>query len=188
MTTYGDWNCHRMHSFTNLILVGHQYDGEVIGKDEDRSIDDGKREATPCQSNYGQQYSQHEDCYLRWTLKEVEEIVTWVRTKTKPTKSKSLLLKKGRLNREKFKTEEHIIPSVKEKPVKCLEMYVDDSVSEKYQQAVEEQEMLSTRVLFQRNAGTRHGFTSMVFFQEFCVLCSLLVYDIPLRTAVEYIP
>lgn len=64
----------------------------------------------------------------RWTLKEIEELISWARMKIKPSKSRSLVLKKGRVTNYDFQLGQEIIPSVSEKPVKCLGKYFDDTL------------------------------------------------------------
>ena len=64
----------------------------------------------------------------RWTLKEIEDIINWARMKIKPTKSMSLVLKKGKASEQKFKIGDEIIQTVSEKPVKCK--YFDDTLGD----------------------------------------------------------
>ena len=57
----------------------------------------------------------------RWILEDLIELTNWARMEFKPAKSRSLVLKKGRVqNRFRFKIGENIIPTVQEQPVKCL--------------------------------------------------------------------
>ena len=55
-----------------------------------------------------------------WTLQELETAITWARMKVKPIKSRSLVIKNGKVKEERFKIGNEIIPTVSEKPVKCL--------------------------------------------------------------------
>ena len=48
----------------------------------------------------------------RWTLEELGQMMRWARMKFKPTKSRSLVLKRGKVMRERFKMEEEVIPTV----------------------------------------------------------------------------
>ena len=49
----------------------------------------------------------------RWTLEELNNIITWVRMKFKAPKSRSLVLKKGKVtDRYRFKIGESAIPSL----------------------------------------------------------------------------
>uniref|UniRef100_A0A8W8L8P9 Reverse transcriptase domain-containing protein n=1 Tax=Magallana gigas TaxID=29159 RepID=A0A8W8L8P9_MAGGI len=63
-----------------------------------------------------------------WTLKEIEELISWSRMKIKPSKSKSLVPKKGRVTNYDFQLGQEIIPSVSEKPVKCPGKYFDNTL------------------------------------------------------------
>ena len=57
----------------------------------------------------------------RWTLEDLERLFKWARMKFKPSKSRSLVLKKGKVDdRMRFKIGGEVIPTVTEKPVKSL--------------------------------------------------------------------
>lgn len=57
----------------------------------------------------------------RWILQGLERIMAWARMSFKPAKSRSLVLKKGKVtDKFRFRLGEHQIPSVTEKPVKSL--------------------------------------------------------------------
>lgn len=47
MTAPRGWDCHRFYSISNSVLSRHECDGEVGGEDEQRSVDEGKRETIP---------------------------------------------------------------------------------------------------------------------------------------------
>ena len=64
----------------------------------------------------------------RWTLEELGEMMRWARMKFKPTKSRGLLLKSGKVKEERFKMGEEDIPTVSEKPINCLGKWYDDSL------------------------------------------------------------
>ena len=63
----------------------------------------------------------------RWTLEEFEKVISWARMKVKPSKSRSLVLQKGRVSDVRFKIGE-VIQTVTEKPVKCLGKMFDDTL------------------------------------------------------------
>ncbi|XP_060086247.1 uncharacterized protein LOC132565620 [Ylistrum balloti] len=65
----------------------------------------------------------------KWTLEEIKDIISCARMRIKPVKSRSLVLRKGKVCREVFKIGEDIIPTVSEKPVKCLGKYFDDTLN-----------------------------------------------------------
>ena len=57
----------------------------------------------------------------RWTLEELADLVKWARMRFKPSKSRSMVLNKGKVNdRFKFKIAGEVIPTISEKPIKCL--------------------------------------------------------------------
>ena len=56
----------------------------------------------------------------KWTLQELETAITWARMKVKPNKSRSLVIKNGKVKEERCKIGNEIIPTVSEKPVICL--------------------------------------------------------------------
>ncbi len=57
----------------------------------------------------------------RWLLQGLERLITWARMSFKPAKSRSLVLKKGKVtDRFRFTLGDTQIPSVSEKPVKSL--------------------------------------------------------------------
>ena len=77
----------------------------------------------------------------RWTLNDLHSVFTWARMKFKPAKSRSLVIKKGKPQRTIFKTGGTPIPTVHEKPIKCLGKWFDitggdkNSIEEMIQQA-----------------------------------------------------
>ena len=66
----------------------------------------------------------------RWTLENLEEGLKWARMKVKPEKSRSLVLKKGKLTPFKFKIQGEVIPTIIEKPVKYLGKWYDESLKD----------------------------------------------------------
>ncbi|XP_069105862.1 uncharacterized protein [Argopecten irradians] len=62
---------------------------------------------------------------------DLEDIVTWARMKFKPTKSRSLVLKAGRVKEERFKVVGSDIPTISEKPVQSLGKWFDDSLNDR---------------------------------------------------------
>nr|XP_055068382.1 uncharacterized protein LOC129450032 [Misgurnus anguillicaudatus] len=65
----------------------------------------------------------------RWILKGLEEMTTWAGMCFKPAKSRSLVLKKGKLtNKFRFTIGTTQIPSITEKPVKSLGKVLDCSL------------------------------------------------------------
>ena len=72
----------------------------------------------------------------RWVLTALEETATWARMQFKPAKSRSLVIKKGKVT-ERFKMtiQGEDIPSLSNNPVKCLGKWFDASLSDKSSQA-----------------------------------------------------
>ncbi|KAJ3581825.1 hypothetical protein NHX12_016191, partial [Muraenolepis orangiensis] len=65
----------------------------------------------------------------RWILKGLEELVEWARMRFKPAKSRSMVLRKGKVvDKFRFNIADTAIPSISEKPVKSLGKVVDCSL------------------------------------------------------------
>ncbi|KAJ3585711.1 hypothetical protein NHX12_014430 [Muraenolepis orangiensis] len=65
----------------------------------------------------------------RWILKGLEELVEWVRMRFKPAKSRSMVLRKGKVvDKFRFNIADTAIPSISEKPVKSLGKVFDCSL------------------------------------------------------------
>jgi len=103
----------------------------------------------------------------------------------KPAKSRSMVLKKGRVKKETFKIGEVIIPSVteKEKPVKCLGKWFNDSLKDGHIVA----EMCSQAEAWMKSVdgcGLPGKFKSRIYEHVVPprVLWHLLVYDVPMIT------
>lgn len=57
----------------------------------------------------------------RWILQDFERLITWARMSFKPAKSRSLVLRKGKVTDQFcFSLEDTMIPSLSEKPVKSF--------------------------------------------------------------------
>lgn len=57
----------------------------------------------------------------RWMLEDLERLVAWARMRFKPQKSRSLVLKKGKVQSSfKFRVAGQVIPTVSEQPIKSL--------------------------------------------------------------------
>ncbi|KAK0140505.1 hypothetical protein N1851_022523 [Merluccius polli] len=68
----------------------------------------------------------------RWILEDLVEFTDWARMEFKPAKSRSLVLRRGRVQDQfRFKIREDNIPTVQEKPVKSLgKWYINDKECE----------------------------------------------------------
>lgn len=68
----------------------------------------------------------------RWVLTVLDHMATWGRMKFKPTKSSSMVIRKGKLtNRFKSHVQEEVIPLIAENPIKCLGKRFDDSLTDR---------------------------------------------------------
>ena len=57
----------------------------------------------------------------RWILKGLEKLVEWARMRFKPVKSRSMVLRKGKVeDKFRFNIADTAIPTITEKPVKRL--------------------------------------------------------------------
>lgn len=67
----------------------------------------------------------------RWVLNALDESVSWARIKIKPQKSGSLIMKKGKVTKKfALKIQNEEIPSIMDKPVKCLGKWFDSSLKD----------------------------------------------------------
>ena len=66
----------------------------------------------------------------RWLLKGIEKIITWARMSFNATKSKSLVLKRGKLSNDRFKLSGEHIPTIKDKPAKSLGKHFDHTLKD----------------------------------------------------------
>ena len=68
----------------------------------------------------------------RWLLTGLQDIISWARMEFKPTKSRSLVIKNGKVtNKYRFRVADMEIPSITEKPVKSLGKVFNSSLSDK---------------------------------------------------------
>ena len=67
----------------------------------------------------------------RWILTALEDTVTWARMKFKPKKSRSLIIKKGKVTKRfTLQVQGEDIPSIIDSPVKCLGKWYDASLKD----------------------------------------------------------
>jgi len=68
----------------------------------------------------------------RWILQGLERLMSWARMSFKPTKSRSLVLRKGKVtDKFRFRLREHQIPSVTERLVKSLGKVFNSSLNDR---------------------------------------------------------
>ena len=67
----------------------------------------------------------------RWILSALEDTVNWARLKFKARKSRSLIIKRGRVTGKfKLKVQKEEIPSIIDSPIKCLGKWFDASLND----------------------------------------------------------
>ena len=68
----------------------------------------------------------------RWILNALEETATWARMTFKPKKSRSLVIKKGKVTQQfHLKVQGEVIPTIVGNPIKCLGKWYDDSLNDR---------------------------------------------------------
>ena len=120
----------------------------------------------------------------RWMLEDLERLITWSRMKFKPAKSRSLVMKKGKVqDRFCFKINGELIPTMTEQPVKSLCKWFGSSLSDK--ESVKE---MRQQVEDSMNAVDKSGLPGKYkawIYQHGVLprlLWPLLVYDVPMST------
>ena len=122
----------------------------------------------------------------RWLLRGIHRLVSWARMNFKPTKSRSLVLKKGKVaNKHRFTVEGKSIPTLTEKPVKSLGKTFNSSLkdtSSVKQLRIELREWLSAI----DKTGLPGIYKAWIYQHGVLprLLWPLLIYEVPL-TAVE---
>ncbi|KAG7510622.1 hypothetical protein JOB18_026614 [Solea senegalensis] len=75
---------------------------------------------------------------VRWVLTILDHMATWARMKFKPKKSRSMLIRNGKLtNRFKLHVQGEVIPSTEENSIKCLGKWFDESLTDRNNVAME---------------------------------------------------
>ena len=99
----------------------------------------------------------------RWMLKDLEELINWARMRLKPVKSRSLVLKKGRVYKHaRFKIGSDYIPTVTEKPVKSLGKWFNSTLKDMKNQAKDGMDDNSGYL-----GNTKHGVTNMEYYHGY---------------------
>nr|XP_061785060.1 uncharacterized protein LOC133576095 [Nerophis lumbriciformis] len=122
----------------------------------------------------------------RWLLRGLERIITWARMMFKPAKSRSLVLRKGRVeDKHRFSLDGVPIPSVSEKPVKSLGKIFDSTLKDKA--AVQSAHVeLKTWLSAVDKSGLPGKFKAWIYQHGILprILWPLLIYEVPV-TIVE---
>ncbi|XP_069114421.1 uncharacterized protein [Argopecten irradians] len=121
----------------------------------------------------------------RWTLRDLEEQITWARMRFKPAKSRSLVLKAGKVKEERFQIGGVDIPTVTEKPVKSLGKWFNGSLNDK-NSVVEMKKQAEEWMKAVEKSGLPGKFKAWIYQHGVLprLLWPLLVYEVPL-TSVE---
>ncbi|KAJ8008617.1 hypothetical protein DPEC_G00106740 [Dallia pectoralis] len=120
----------------------------------------------------------------RWILKGLEEMTTWARMSFKPTKSRSLVLKKGKVtNKFCFTRAMTQIPSITEKPVKSLGKVFDCSLKDTAAVRATNLELEGWLAIVDKS-GLPGKFKAWIYQHGILprILWPLLIYDVPIST------
>ena len=122
----------------------------------------------------------------RWILQGLEKLIAWARMSFKPSKSRSLVLKKGRVvDRFRFTLAGDTIPSISEQPVKSLGKVFDASLKDanSIKKTINDLEEWLRKV---DKSGLPGRFRAWIYQHAVLprILWPLLVYEVPM-TAVE---
>ncbi|KAJ8014697.1 hypothetical protein DPEC_G00018340 [Dallia pectoralis] len=120
----------------------------------------------------------------RWILKGLEEMTTWARMSFKPTKSRSLVLKKGKVtNKFCFTLAMTQIPSFTEKPVKSLGKVFNCSLKDTAAVRATNLELEGWLAVVDKS-GLPGKFKAWIYQHGTLprILWPLLIYDVPIST------
>ncbi|XP_057673103.1 uncharacterized protein LOC130904394 [Corythoichthys intestinalis] len=68
----------------------------------------------------------------RWILRALEDVATWARMKFKPKKSRSMVIRNGKVTSKfQLQVQGETIPSIEDNPVKCLGKWYDSSLTDR---------------------------------------------------------
>lgn len=118
----------------------------------------------------------------RWTLSELVEVFEWGRMNFKASKSRSLVISKGKVsNQYRFKVNNEWIPTLSEKPVKCLGKWYRATLNDKI--SIEETyNQLNEWLKAVEKCGLPGRFKAWIYQHGILpkLLWPLLIYEIPL--------
>lgn len=120
----------------------------------------------------------------RWLLLGLEQLITWARMSFKPAKSRSLVLKEGKVtDRFRFALGGTQIPPVSEKPVKNLGKLFTSSLKDTAARQGTSDD-LSTWLLAVDKSGLRGKFKAWIYQHGIlpCLFWPLLVYEVTITT------
>ncbi|XP_073716891.1 uncharacterized protein [Misgurnus anguillicaudatus] len=117
----------------------------------------------------------------RWLLRGLERITAWARMMFKPAKSRSLVLRKGRVeDKHRFYVDGVIIPTVSEKPVKSLGKIFDSTLKDKVAVEAAHRELKSWLSAVDKS-GLPGKFKAWIYQHGILprLLWPLLIYEVP---------
>ena len=119
----------------------------------------------------------------RWLLKGLERNMTWAKMYFKPAKSRSLVLKKGKvMEKVRFTVAGETIPTMSEKPIKSLGKTFNSSLKDTAakQKTIKDLEEWLTKIdKLDCLVDLRHGYSSMQFCLGYCGYCSSMTFRLP---------
>jgi hypothetical protein len=124
----------------------------------------------------------------RWLLTGIQDIISWARMEFKPTKSRSLVVKNGKVtNKYRFRVADIEIPTITEKPVKSLGKVFDSSLSDKDSIKQTTQQLTDWLSTIDRS-GLPGKFKAWIYQHGLLprILWPLLVYEFTMTTIDEY--
>ncbi len=175
-----------MHNFSNPFCTGHEHGCRSYW--ECRSLLLKSRVSQPPMRAYMDDLTVPTSSVpgSRWILQGLERLIKWARMSFKPAKSRTLVLKKGKVtDKFHFMLEGTPIPSISEKPVKSLGKLFDHSLWDTVaiQSSISELETCLNNV---DQSGLPGKFKCWIYQHGILprILWPLLVYEVPI-TSVE---
>ncbi|XP_052256427.1 uncharacterized protein LOC127861786 [Dreissena polymorpha] len=128
----GSMHRYRVLNFSGAVRSSHESDSEVSGEAIQRTQNDFGCIQPPTRA-FMDDMTITAKSYVegRWMLQDIGELIEWARMKFKPQKSRSIVLRKGKIQESaKYRIKDQLILTVKEQPVKCLGKWFRDSLND----------------------------------------------------------
>lgn len=120
-----------------------------------------------------------EESHARGTLARLDDLISWCRMSFKPSKSRSLSIKRGRLKAVVFTVSGQTIPTVQEEPVKSLGRVYDASLKDtRSAQQVTEMAVQGLQIIDRSRLIGKFKIWCLQFMLIPKLMWPLLVYDI----------
>ncbi|XP_061896833.1 uncharacterized protein LOC133645919 [Entelurus aequoreus] len=120
----------------------------------------------------------------RWLLQGLERLITWAKMSFKPAKSRSLVLKKGKVaDHFRFTVGGYLIPTVTERPVKSLGKIFDSSLKDAVALQQTKSDLTSWLTAIDKS-GLPGKFKAWMYQHGVLprILWPLLIYEVPMTT------